>query len=332
MEGIACNEAYSFCMPITGKTNIPNINSFYDRVLLLRAQPLLVHAQFGQLRDIPMHNSDTIKFRRYGDLPVATTPLTEGVTPTGSSLSQTTLTATISDYGDYVTISDKLDRESEDQWRAETARIQGDQAGKTFDTLCRDVLVTGTNVIFPAGRTARNQIIAGDVLTEAMIIAPEELLKLNNAYYFTEFMDARNLFNTTPLPPSYIGIVHTNITRTLRAMSGFTRVQSYADASGRMLGEVGSIQTTRFIETTQAKIFVGAGAGPGFVDVYATLILGQEAYGITHISGDALQVITQDPGGNSDPLLQRMSMGWKRSFTTKILNDAFLVRLEHAGV
>jgi N4-gp56 family major capsid protein len=34
--------------------------------------------------------------------------------------------------------------------------------------------------------------------------------------------------------------------------------------------------------------------------------------------------------GTADPLEQRATSGWKATFVAKILNDAFLVRVEHA--
>jgi N4-gp56 family major capsid protein len=84
------------------------------------------------------------------------------------------------------------------------------------------------------------------------------------------------------------------------------------------------------METTQGKIFAGAGAAG--IDVYSTLIFGQEAYGVSRIAGEAMETIITEPGGNSDPLRQRWTMGWKASFVVKILNDNFIVRLEHARV
>ena len=36
--------------------------------------------------------------------------------------------------------------------------------------------------------------------------------------------------------------------------------------------------------------------------------------------------------GSSDPLDQRETSGWKASLTAVILNDAFMVRIEHARV
>ena len=59
----------------------PELKTFYDRNLLERLLPLLVFMNFGQVRPMPAREGQTVNFRRFNSLSVATTPLTEGVTP-----------------------------------------------------------------------------------------------------------------------------------------------------------------------------------------------------------------------------------------------------------
>lgn len=75
------------------------VNYFYDRVMLKKAKPLLVHTRWAQVRDIPRNSGDDIRFRRYTLLSAATTALTEGVTPAGSQLAITNVNATVLQYG-----------------------------------------------------------------------------------------------------------------------------------------------------------------------------------------------------------------------------------------
>ena len=80
------------------------MKTYYDNRLIDLAQPLLVHDQFGQKRPIPRNSGKTIEFRKFAPLAKATTELTEGVTPEGKKLSVSAITATVKQYGDYVTI------------------------------------------------------------------------------------------------------------------------------------------------------------------------------------------------------------------------------------
>jgi len=83
--------------------------TFYEKALLRRLTPELVFAKYGQCKSAPKHEGTTIDFRRFNAILPKTQPLTEGVTPDGSALSVTTVTAAVSQYGDFVRISDVLD-------------------------------------------------------------------------------------------------------------------------------------------------------------------------------------------------------------------------------
>ena len=123
------------------------MKTFYDKTLLDNAEPQLVHDQFGQERNIPAHGGKTIEFRKFSSLAKATTALTEGVTPDGKSLTVTSKTATVAQYGDYIVQSDMLELTAIDNTIVEATRLLGDQAGRTLDTVTREVLAGGTNVL-----------------------------------------------------------------------------------------------------------------------------------------------------------------------------------------
>jgi len=318
---------------ITDTSTITNINSFYSRDLLFRAQPFLTHARFAQVKDIPTGNSMTIKFKRYANLSPATTPLVEGVTPAGSKLSETIIYTTLNQYGDFVTLTDRLTMTTEDPVRLEANTILGDQAGNTFDQVIRDVMVTNTNLIYSgSGNTAKDEVAAGDVITSTNIASAVETLKVNNTRWMTSFVDPSTGYNTMPLAPCYIGICHVYTTKTLRAMTGWTKVELYANPSARMEGEIGMIENVRFIETVNAKVY--SAAGTAGIDLYGTLIFGMHFYAISRISGHALENIVKPigSGGTSDPLNQRETSGWKGTLAAKVLNDDFGVQIIHARV
>ena len=319
-------------MAATTTTQIPaEVNNFYDRTLLFRAVPLFVHTRWAQVRDIPRKaGTTTIKFRRYGNLTAATTALTEGTTPTGSQLSVTDITATVLQYGDFIQITDVLDYQSQDPVLMETAEILGDQMGDTLDQLTRDVLNAGTNVYYAGGRVSRVTVAAGDLITDTLIKKVVRVLKNNKARRMTKMVNATTGYGTTPLNASYISICHPNTTYDLKNVTGWTGIEKYASTAGVMDGEVGKVDEVRFVETPNAKVFTGAGAAG--IDVYSTLVFGSDAYGTTRISGEAMKNIIKPLGsaGTADPLDQRATSGWKATFVAKILDNAFITRIEHA--
>lgn len=309
----------------------PAVNAWLDKTLLSRAYPLFVHTRWAQVRDLPASQGQTIKFIKYTSLSAATTALTEGVTPAGSQLANTNITASPLQYGDYITITDLLDWTVIENLKTEKAELLGDEMGDTIDQLTRDVLAAGTTVQRVQGVAARANIASGMVINAAEIKKAVRTLKGNNAKKITSQIDPATGFNTSPIRAAYIGIVSHNTEYDLKNDPEFVPVSEYANPSSAMEGEIGALDEVRFVSaTSNAKVFSAAGAGS--IDVHATIILGKEAYGITRISGHASEVIVKPLGssGTADPLNQRSTMGWKITFVAVRLQENFMLRLEHA--
>ena len=68
-------------------------------------------------------------------------------------------------------------------------------------------------------------------------------------------------------------------------------------------------------------------------DVHGTIVFGRDAYGVVDVEGKgAVQIIVKPHGssGTADPLDQRATVGAKvTAYTAAILNDLWLVRIEH---
>jgi len=317
-------------MANTTRTEIPaEVNNFYDRALLVRAVPYFVHNKFAQVRDIPKNSgSDTIKFRKYGSLTAQTTALSEGVTPSGTELSTTDITAIVLDYGDYMTITDKVLRESIDPVLTETAEILGEQAGDSLDQLCRNVIAAGTTVQYASTATATNEISAAMKLTRAEVKEAVRTLRGSNAKPITHMIDPNTGYNTVPVGRSYIGICSEDTGFDLDDATGWIPLEKYPNKTNVMEMELGSLSNVRFIWTTNAKVKATSGLDSN--DVHCTLIFGKDAYAQSRISGEALKNIVKPlgSGGTSDPLDQRTTSGWKATYVARILDQNNLVRVE----
>jgi len=289
------------------------MKTYYSDYLIDNAIPKLVHDQFGQKHPIPKNGGKTIEFRKYSPLPKLTTPISEGVTPDGQSLNMSTIEATVAQYGGYITLSDVLLLTAIDNNLVQATKLLGAQAGATLDTITREVLNGGTNVIFSGGKEARTDLDATSVLTVDDIKKAVRLLKTQNA---------------EQISGSWVGIIHPDIAYDLTNDPAWKDVKTYSDPSDIYEGEIGKLYGVRFVETTEAKIWAGAGAGGRAV--YSTLILGDNAYGVTEITGGGLQHIVKQLGsaGTSDPLDQRATAGWKAIKVAERLVENYMVRIE----
>lgn len=286
---------------------------YYSDYLIDNAEPNLVHDQFGQKHPIPKNGGKTIEFRKFVPLGKALTPIQEGVTPDGKSLSVTKIEATVDQYGDYVTLSDLVQLTAIDNMLLETTKLLGHQAGQTLDTVTREVLNGGTSAIYAGGKEARASLDDTCKLTVTDIYKAARFLKTQNA---------------PKIEGGYVAIIHPDVAYDLMRDEEWVDVHKYSATKEIFEGEIGKIAGVRFVETTEAKIFAKAGASGK--DVYSTLVLGANAYGVTELTGGGLQHIVKQlgSGGTSDPLNQRGTAGWKATKVAERLVETYMVRIE----
>lgn len=386
------------------------MKTYYSDYLIDNATPLLVHDQFGQKQPIPKNKGKTVEFRKYAPLAKALTPLTEGVTPSGNSLSVSTITATVSQYGDYIELSDMLMLTTIDNNLVHATELLGNQAGETLDTIVRETINSGKNSQYADAQVAARYLLTGGSSTAS-----------NNHYLTVDCIrrGVRNLkVNKAKRYDSYfVAIIHPDTAYDIMGDTAWVEASKYAGSTQLFEGEIGKIHGVRFVETTEAKIFHGedliaegstneartltvasytnkvitvdealsaaealdlegrkiivdgylytvvsaatgeAGAAtitidenpthnpvdsdivyPGEAgaagrDVYSTLIIAKNAYGVTELSGGGLETIVKQlgSGGTGDPLNQRATVGWKATKTAEILTETYMVRIETAS-
>jgi len=317
-----------------------NVEGFYDRNLLERALPSLLYSQFGQTRPLPKNSGSKITFRKYGSLAVNTTQLTEGVTPASKQLSQTDISATMGQYGDYVIITDKLIDMGLDPILVEAGEILGEQAGLSIDTIHRDVLLAGTTVRYANGVAARTDIIT--TLSLSDLNQAIRTLEAANAKKMRSINLPSTKIQTSAIRPGFIGITHTDCRQDIENLPYFIPVEKYSSQKDVMMDEIGECRGVRFLVTTNAGIEEDGGGSAvtndlvyttanTACDVYQTLIIAKDAYGIIPLQkGNVENIIKKaNKSGTEDPLSQRSTSGWKAYTVAKILNDNFLARIEH---
>ena len=292
------------------------MKTFYDMTLIDEAAPALVHDQFGQKRPIPKNGGKVIEFRKFAPLTKALTPLTEGVTPEGKSLDVTTITAEVSQYGDFITMSDMLELTAIDNVVVEALKLLGRQGGATLDTVVRNILHTGTNVMYcpkigadgaETAVTSRTNLDNTCKLTVKVIQKAVAKLRAQNA---------------PTISGKYVAIIHPYAAYDLMRDKEWIDAHKYAQPDNLYEGEIGEIAGVRFVQTTEAKIYENG--------VFGTLIFGEGAYGNTEIAGGGMETIVKQKGsaGTADPLDQRSSVGWKGQKTAEILVEQYMVRVE----
>jgi N4-gp56 family major capsid protein len=329
--------------------------------MLKRAMPYLHLEKFGQVYPLPTNSTQTAKFRRYylqgaagaagpdngggtngaGTaffIPVATTPLIEGVTPAGSILANQDYTVTLAQYGDYITITDVIEDTHTDPVLQQATDILGEQAAVTVETLRFNILVAGTNVWYGNLVAARVDVITAIQLTDQRRVTTG--LNRQNARKISSVVASTTDFNTKSVEAAYMAVCHPDLETDLRNMTGFKVVSDYGPHTTPFEGEIGSCEQVRYLTSTVIAPFINAGAAVGGsglrstggtdIDVYPILFFGRDAYGIVPLKGKSSMtpMVVNPKPAPGDPLAQRGTVGWKLWTSTVILQDAFMARLE----
>ena len=220
------------------------MKTFYKTSLLENARNEHYYAQFGQKQPLPKNEGKKIEWRKFDTFEKAMTPLTEGVTPDGRNINMSKIEAEIHQYGDYTTISDRLELEAVDPIISLTTEEHGAQAGDTIDTLTRNEVMSGTNVIYGgSGISSRSSLANTDLLTPTLV---------DKAATFLKKMKAPTING------DYVAIIHPSVAFDLRESNGWEDVHKYAQPAEIYNGEIGKLHGVRFVESTEAKIYKGA--------------------------------------------------------------------------
>jgi len=320
-----------------GQTNAVQVadqaKTFYSEYLIDMANPKLVHEQFGDKYPIPKNKGTSIEFRKYSPLHKATTALTEGITPEGNKLVVNTVPGEIKQYGDFIQMTDMLDMTAIDNNVVQATKLLGAQAGKTLDTVAREVLNTGTNVWYAPAVAGAEPTKADKDTPAATVIADRKALTsackltVDLIYRVAAFLKTNN---ADTIDGAFVAIVHPHVAYDLMKDPDWKDANTYVDSKNLYSGELGRIGGVRFVESSEAKIWNDPTNDntPSGLAVYSTLVIGAHAYGVTEVTGGGLKHIVKQLGYGDDPLNQRSSCGWKATRAIELLVPEYMVRIE----
>lgn len=304
---------------------------YYDAALLRYTTPKLVYTQFAKKVPFPTGNGNNVRFRRLKPYAAATTPLQEGITPAGKKAQWENIMATMSQYGDYTTITDRVQTESMDPQVIELTRNHGNQQALTIDTVTRDQIIADEDVVnvFYAPKSDGTEVLTRKSLDETCGLSPriismiKTILKKNGAEAFGK---------------DYVAIIHPDVEHEITNHPKFIDVVEYGAPERIYAGEIGTLYGVRFCTSPNAKVWKDETC-PTYEEsgeqkplaVYGCSFFGVDAYGSVEITKKHSHMIIKQvgSGGAEDPLDQRGSVGWKNDgYVAKVLNGLHIVTVE----
>ncbi len=289
----------------------PTMKEFYDTALLENAREAMVWNQFGKEQSIT--HGKTAEWRKFKTFAPALTPLEEGVTPSGSTLGMESVTATLTQHGDFVPVSDVLEYTGYDDVIFGATEEMGAAGGETEDLLTRNAVLTGKGVAYcPLSNgtvpTSRSQLDGTSRLTPEIV---------NKAATYLKKM------KTPKINGYYVAIIHPSVAEDLRNSDEWKEYHKYNSVQQIFKGEIGELHGVKFIESNSAKVYSESSGA-----VYATVFFGKDAWGKLALEGAGMEMIIKDRSEIGGALEQYSTIGYKFMHGAKILYEERIIRVE----
>lgn len=289
----------------TATTLAADLQTYFSKRLLdINAKDAVLQTA-AYKENIPSNSSKTISFTQYSRLAVPGAVLTEGTTPSDTTVSNAAVTAVVDQWGAYVTLTDVAELTVKHPVVAELELLLGEQATETIETQINTVLVAGTTVQYANGKANRAALAAGDVVTTTELQKALKTLRVNGA---------------RPIDGVYVMFVDPSVEQDLLADTTFKAVQNFSPDSMKAGAVVGRWMG---IEVRRSNVIPTIAST---TTVHTSYVVGRNAYAMSTLQN--LETYVEAPGGNADPLHQRRTIGWKVAFKSVILNQNFMVRIE----
>ena len=296
------------------------LKQFYEKKMLSVAELETVFLKYGVKRPIPPGGGKSVEFRRFERITVTagSYTLTEGTPPSVTNATISTVTATISQYGQYSQISDLLETQSFDPVIAEFSQRYGQAMAEGLDIVVRNDLSSATTLQYAdtaiqVGTSGTGSVGSGNYLDAAELMEMERTLRRAGARAYAG--------------GDYLCFIHPDNKKDLFEDPDIVDSFQFAAARGPdnplFTGELGRWMGIRFIETRNLRLRTSYGMSGA--DVYEVIMMGDEFYGVTELSSLNARLIVhpRGTGGHTDPLEQFSTIGWKAALATSILNNAF---------
>jgi N4-gp56 family major capsid protein len=220
-----------------------------SKVLRYAVQPLVKFRQFCDAKDATQqgkNKGDVFHWNIYSDVVTQGTTLAENVLMPETNFNITQGALTITEYGNSVPFSSKLDDLSEHSVKEVINKVLKNDAKKAFDTAAYNQFNLTPLRVAPTGGTSTNAVTLSTAGTTA--VTNNVALGKDHVKAIVDIMKERNI------PPyeadDYMALGHPTTFRQLK--NDLESVHQYTESGFSMIknGEIGRYESVRFIEQT----------------------------------------------------------------------------------
>jgi N4-gp56 family major capsid protein len=294
---------------------------YYDKRWLERLKPQLHFEDMGSKKPLPKNAGTLMKWRRLNKLSAVTSPLTENTNPAVTQVGTTEVTVEPLTYGQYVQMSKELQWKSINPIADEITDELSDNAALSYDTIVRAALSGNFTNQFAGG--AANEAAVADTATLTAAELRKAVYRLRSVSGLYEVPGFEKNFYKGLISPAGIFDLQAD-----SAVGSFIDVNKYSRPEEIMRGEVGMLYGVRLVHSANS----GTGTGATSTTFHA-YIFGRDAYAISELSGQGMEMIRKEPGpqDTSNPLNMFSTVGWKFVMAAKVLQSSRAIQIYHGS-
>ena len=284
----------------------------YVTRIVTNLEPKLHFLAFGRQDNIPS-GYNVLAVPKVNQFTIADAgTISEGTNPTEITWGSTAYTASPTQKGLVVKISDLLIRNSAVETVKNCATEVRNAVARSLDALAQVTVngsATSAQIIYAGGKASRAALAAGDVCEPSLIAKATTKLRAANA----EALEGGY----------FVGVYHPNVEGDLTQNTSVGgHLGFYTDVNDLKKGEMGHFKGVRFLTSGNVQTFSSS------VTVYPTAIFGADAYVWGYYQNPTpMMVATPD---SNNPLLLYNTIGMKATLAITRVQEEKIVRIESA--
>lgn len=323
----------------SGATIVTMIPTFYNRIWIERLEATLVYDKYGQQASLPTQEGSSMTWHQLVN-PGQGYTLDETAIAGTSAVSTRKVSAVIAWKGDLRNITTRVETTAVNNLVKEVVAALGYGAALTKDAYIADAIGFGSaastgvadaaSAALPSANTQGFPLFDGNTNTEYWARTALSNGKFSSTPTIAHIRSAvtvlRNL-NATPFDDGlYRGVIHPSMSRYVRADTNFATWMAYTNRAAMERGRLGVIEQVMFEESSNAMTSpVLSSTWSGYVsggNLYGTLIVGKNAYGVTKLRGEDAKVTILRGADKHDPHNLYTYVSYKFALAAKILNPS----------
>lgn len=267
-----------------GTTTTTNIRKqYWHNYFISNLYDYLTFHDIAKRAPVPAGNGTVVWWSGLSKVNPAGASLTEGADPTARSSAASRVSGTLAEYGNLIKNATLFMDTALPGVREGIMKDLAKDGALTLDNVVRDRAIAGGTALYANAKVHRSDTVEASTATIKDIRKGVRLMQISSVPAFAG--------------GDFAGLIHPDVVFDLQSDSAWTDFVKYRDTvKWDLAGEVGRIYGVRFKIAPTIPILTNSGSAN--VDVYRTMIVGEDYVGLSELG--KLRIVMNEPGAGSE--------------------------------